>query len=1004
MPHRKISILQKILLPLLIVMSLQSALIYGAIAFGGTLSQMRDNAFDIFNKKVSSRQNMLENEMVQRWSNLDESVGKITDRTQALLDLNSYTYSDLVPQSTSSNALLTELTDDIVYLLRKNSVTGAFIVLNGTGGGKKSGLYFRDSDPGSNPNGYSDLLIERAPSSITKKLGIPLDTFWLPSFDLEESSRNNDFYYKPYYAALEHPDADYDDLAYWSPTFQLGDDPLEIITYSVPLISESGTVFGVLGIEVSVEYLSGLLPSNELNGGSKDGYMLAVCNKSEANLLSRSYSTLMCNGAFYSPIFRSDTSFLLDKAMDDKQNLVMLDQGTFHDRILTRMDPLQLYNSNTPFENEQWALIGLIAEDELLADSQNLGRLILLLWLISTVIGIVGIIFSASMIAHPIGMLAKKVRQHNPDTAISLDRIHIAEIDELLDSIEFLSRQVIDSSSKLSKILELTGVSSGAFEYNYAMPDYIFCTSGFFEVLNLKDIKLEDNHLPTPLFKQYLDEVHKNLEEASEDQTLNIYRIETESQTRWVRLKLVYNENGVLGAVTDVTQETLERKRMEHDRDYDLLTNLFNRRAFHVRMVTLFSEPQELRCGAVLMMDLDNLKFVNDTYGHDYGDEYIRSAAGVLKKYSGSQAVVSRLSGDEFVVFLYGYNQKQSIREVCAAIQDGMRNTMIYLPDHTQMQIRASAGIAWYPDDSVSYEDLIRFSDFAMYMVKKNHKGNFTEFNIESYHKDSYLLYCREELNTIIEQSLVRFQFQPIVDAHTGEVFAFEALMRPQTENIKTPLDLLSLARSQSKLSQIERLTFFCALKSFDESPISHSACKLFVNSISNQVMDETSLTELMEKYPAHLSRVVVELTEEERPEEKYNQIKQKYIKKWDAQLALDDFGVGYNGETLLLNLSPNFIKLDMSIVQTVHTDSNRRQILNNLVAYSQSRGIKVIAEGVECVEEMQVLIEAGVDYLQGYYLGKPSYNPDLTMERRKAEILSINSAYHRVDPGNSSN
>lgn len=993
MPHHKISILRKILVPLLVVMSLQAGVVYGLLIFGGTISQMRANEFDIFSKQISSRKDLLENEMVQRWSNLNESVNTILLQTNRVLAQSNKHHTDLVPQADVTNTLLYELSDDIIYLLRKNSVSGAFIVLNGDGGAQKSGVYFRDSDPNSNPSDYSDLLAERAPSSLTKKLGIALDSFWQPAFDLgDEQHPGNRFFYKPFQAAKQYPTANYFDLGYWCPPFYLAEDTPQLISYSVPLVNQNGAVFGVLGVEISTDYLNRYIPAQELNGGQKDCYLLGIGKKSEAGAPAQAYCVAVSNGSFFKQCFTGETNLLFEENGKAPQMLTLASASPATEPVFAYAHPLQLYNNNTPFEEDQWTLVGMLPKSELLASVEQLQALILISLLFSTFVGIVGIFVAAKMITRPIGGLSTKLKTHSAQKAIVLDRIKIVEIDELLDSIETLSHQVFESSSKLSKILELTGVTTGAFELASANPDHVFCTSGFFDILNIPDAGLTGNYLPTAKFKELFYSISKNVEESSEDGTCHIFKIKHRPKPRWVRLKLVMNEEGVLGAVTDVTQEILERKRIEYDRDYDLLTSLFNRRAFYAKMQALFAAPDQLNYCAVLMIDLDNLKFVNDTYGHDYGDEYLRSAASVLKKHCGSQSVVARLSGDEFVVLLYGYDHKTPIREICASIQEGMRNKMIFFPDHTQMQIRASAGIAWYPDDSLLYEDLIRYADFAMYLVKKTHKGEFTEFNIESYHRKSYLLYCREELNTLIDQSLIRFQFQPILDAHTGEIFAFEALMRPQTANIKTPLELLSLARSQSKLAQIERLTFFAALGCFDELPIAKSDCKLFINSISNQVVDDAGMDALEEKFGHYLHRVVVEMTEEERVSADCMERKQARINKWGAQVALDDFGVGYNGEALLLTLSPQYIKLDISIVQNVHIDSNRLYLMNNLIAYSKKHGIKVIAEGVECREELEALIHAGVDYLQGYYLCKPTYQPELMLETCRSEILELNA------------
>ncbi len=279
-------------------------------------------------------------------------------------------------------------------------------------------------------------------------------------------------------------------------------------------------------------------------------------------------------------------------------------------------------------------------------------------------------------------------------------------------------------------------------------------------------------------------------------------------------MNIFEDELKVLGVVVDVTKEFIEKRKIEYERDFDILTNLLNRRAFHSQIQEKFKNKDELKIAAFIMWDLDNLKYINDTYGHDAGDEYIRCLADILKKFISWNGIVSRLSGDEFYVFIYGYESKDSIRDIINSVKKQMNNTLLKLHDGTEFKIRASAGISWYPDDSTNYDELMRYADFAMYQIKNTIKGEVSEFDINIYNKDSFLLSNREELNKLIDGQLVEYAFQPIVDCK-GKVFAYEALMRPKIKTFSSPIDVIRLARSQSKLYQIERITWFKALKSF---------------------------------------------------------------------------------------------------------------------------------------------------------------------------------------------
>lgn len=986
------SILKKILLPLLIVMTLQAALIFGSIVYGGALPQMRENVFNIFDEKVSNRTNILSTEMLRRWSRMDESMARVLSNTGEVLASENQNLKTLKFQDDLSGALLEAYTQDVLYLLRKNSVSGAFLVLDGNDLNKKGGIYFRDPDPTANPSNYSDLLAICAPSFLTKKYGIAMDSQWLPYFDFsDQTADDRAFYDKPFQAALDNPNSDFASLGYWGhPSLPLKGEGEKVITYSVPLLSQNGVPFGVLGVEISLDCVDNFLPFYELNGGANDGYLLAVGSRSAAEE-SRGYEVATATGGAYkNALVQSESVRFVPEGGNSDAFLLEQLPGLRED-VYTSIRPVSLYATNTPFEDDRWVVVGLVAKKSLLSFIDHFRQQVVVLWLLATLIGVAGIVVVARLITLPIGHLAEKLRIAGPGAPISLERINIREIDELLDALESLSTQVADSALRLSKILGMTGVSIGAFEYSPAKSKYVFCTWEFFDLLEINPPTSGDGRITPEELDRCFYRLGDRMEEKSADDAAQIYRMGSAESPHWISVKRVTSEAGLLGVVTDVTQEMSARRRIEYDRDFDPLTNLFNRRAFQRHAMALFGAPEALKTAAMVMVDLDNLKFINDTYGHDYGDEYIRLTADVLRKYAGGRALVSRLSGDEFVVLFHGCNHRGEIQAACEAIKEGMRLTCIYLPDHTQMQIRASAGVAWYPDDAAQYEDLLRYADFAMYMVKKTHKGDFIDFDLNSYNEESYLLRCREELNTIIDEQLVEFQFQPIIDARTGEIHAFEALMRPQTENIKSPLALLSLARSQSKLAQIERMTFFRALERFIAQPMAQTECLLFVNSIANQIMTIKDVEEIERRYGPYLKRMVIELTEEERPEKNFMSRKESYAKKWGGGIALDDFGVGYNGEAMLLHIIPAYIKLDMSLVQNIHADADRLQIVRNLIVYCQERGIKVIAEGVETRADLAALIHAGVDYLQGYYLGKPTYAPDLVMVECRAEVLALN-------------
>lgn len=989
MKRSKTSLLKKILIPILIVMLFQAGLFYCVVFESGTMDKLKNNSFHIFSEKVNNRRNSLQNDMISRWGNVKGTSEDITSAVQTILSKQGKTPQDIVMNSECSKEILNKISDYLLEMMRRNVVSGAFVIFNGDGSDDKSGIYFRDSDPTTTIGDYSDLLALRGPSYITNKYRIALDRFWTPGFQMDESDTDDAFYYRPFEAAKEHPEIESKDLGYWSSPFYLNKseagDSVPIITYSVPIIL-GGEPIGVMGVEMSLDYLNTELPFKELDNQNYGSYILAMGqSESDVEEVPLTYRLITQTGIMSKQLFPEIGGQL--ELEDNLTNNYFYPIKSDGKKTYGCVQTIKLYNTHTPFENEQWVLIGVVSDDHLLSFFYSFRTSIMVMIILSLLIGVAASFVVSKLVANPITALSRKLKTLNPDKPIHLERLEVSEIDELSDTIENLSVEVANNANKLSTILAMTDIKMGACEYNHEKPERVFCTEQFCEILG---IEKDENYVESGKVKAAIRKLLPYLVSRDKNEGVYILHIDEAKYPYWLRAKVVTKEGRTLVVLTDISKDMEEKIKIEHERDYDILTNLFNRRAFCARLDRLFEEPQKLKQGAMVMLDLDNLKYVNDTYGHDYGDEYIRLAADVLKKYPDPQSVISRLSGDEFMIFVYGYQNQEEIQQKFAEMFAKFKDAKITFQDMTSIQVRASAGIAAYPKDAVNYHDLIRYADFAMYLVKKTNKGQMEAFNVDIYNKESYLLQCKEELNKLIEEELLDYMYQPIVSTTTGAVFAYEALMRPRTTNIKTPFELLTLARAQSKLHEIERLTFSKALEGFVKLKESSGDGRLFINSIANQCMSEKEIADIESQYGKYLSRIVLEITEEDKLDAPLMERKKEALKSWGAQLAIDDFGTGYNSEGVLLSIRPDYIKIDKSLVEGICQDKNKQMLLRHLVTYAQEHQIKTIAEGVETADEMQALILEKIDYLQGYYLARPGFIPPGIPEKVRRQIVDL--------------
>ena len=262
--------------------------------------------------------------------------------------------------------------------------------------------------------------------------------------------------------------------------------------------------------------------------------------------------------------------------------------------------------------------------------------------------------------------------------------------------------------------------------------------------------------------------------------------------------------------------------------------------------------------------------------------------------------------------------------------------------------------------------------------ILQSTKGNLAEFDKALYEDEKHDRQMHLEFYQLIEKEQLTYHFQPILSAKNGEIIAYEALMRSQLATLKNPEMILRIAREENKLEDVERICIFKSTETFDQlrkNKLVKEEALLFINSIASVSLNDED-RERFHRYFSHIqSQIVVEVTEEENMSEEAL-IRKRETKGFSGMFALDDYGSGYNTEINLLNLSPKYIKIDLTIVRNIDKDFDKQQLVSNIVEYAHQREGYIIAEGIETKEELLKVLELGVDYLQGYYLSYPQLNP----------------------------
>lgn len=425
---------------------------------------------------------------------------------------------------------------------------------------------------------------------------------------------------------------------------------------------------------------------------------------------------------------------------------------------------------------------------------------------------------------------------------------------------------------------------------------------------------------------------------------------------------------------TDITLIKETEENLEKLANYDNVTNLPNR---HFFQSTLRSWIQENRVFSLLFIDLDNFKWINDTLGHFAGDRVLQQVATALKSRIpiNENSLIARIGGDEFAVLTTEYNERKLAR---------FANTIINLvrqaPDLNSLTkpLGASIGVASFPKDSSTYEDLLRFADFAMYQSKEMGRNTYNLFSTEmKIHMD--MLYDREaDLREAIKNKELFLVYQPQFDLQNLELIGAEALLRWQKgSEFIPPSEFIPLAERFGLINELGSFVFkqgLSQVKIWNNSE--HKVPRLAINVSSVQLNDSKFTHELkvrLNHYQIDPNQIDLEITESLLMDQSnFERSELSRLQSYGMEISIDDFGTGYSSLAYIKNLDVDRIKIDRSFIQDLAYGSDSISIVTAIIKMGHSLGLKVLAEGIETREQLEILRELGCDEGQGFFLGRP--------------------------------
>ncbi len=978
--RRQKSVFKTILVPSIVLVIIEVLLLMAVLTANQILERFNRNYEDLVTKQIQNRADYFASALYN-WSDLDALAGTINSKAEDMLESGEINLDELESNSEVSSPLVMAIVDDLVSTMYSKRLSGIYVVFNTSDISNipkmktipdRTGIYIRDMDPSSAPSErMDDLLLCRAAVQVVQQLNISTDSCWKPRFTFSDKDTPENYaYFSEPMLAAQKADVinDAKDYGYWGGAEHLlVDSDMTAITYSIPLVLSDGTVYGVLGIDIADDYLLSQLPYTELYDNDVGAYFV-IKQKSDYNSL-KIVTPILWNGESFD--HDHDISLSLTKSHD---GYTFVNHGK---KYFAAAVPISLYSNNSPFESDYWAILGAVPTEDLYEFSSRILIMLLLDVALMLITGIVMSIIISRSISAPIHKLSGEISEARKAGGIpDLSATDIREIDSFADDFTSLCKEVVSTSTRFLQIIQLASVELAGFEVRKDL-NTVFVTDNFFSLFGINDVNADD--ITVERFEEIILRIKRSFPGSVGPDGGMVYKVEpTPGTIRYIRINVTATATGRVGVAEDVTMVTMEKLLIQHERDCDALTGLMSRRAFYERAQELFSDPDKMYNGALVMLDLDNLKTINDHYGHDYGDKYIHQAAARFAECAPADAICSRVSGDEFFVLFYGYKDYELLRDAVYSFAMGIKINIFELPNGEKIPISASGGVAFYPKDSSDFWQLMKFADFAMYKAKHVRKGTIEYFDLSAYSRESFLISSRQDFLKLILEKRVYYHFQPIFSADDGSIYAYEALMRTDLPSL-SPASVLEIARDENRLQDIENLTWIKAPEYYMELVEANKVEKnalLFVNSFASQIMSPWAQKIYDSKFSHLNNMIVIEITEYVDLEPGILERK-KHLAGSNGLFALDDFGSGYNSELNLLEISPQYIKVDISIIRNIDVDPDKQKIVSNIVSYAHERNVKIIAEGIETAAELTTALELGVDLLQGFILARPAAVPN---------------------------
>ncbi|MDB1924292.1 EAL domain-containing protein [Clostridium tertium] len=522
-------------------------------------------------------------------------------------------------------------------------------------------------------------------------------------------------------------------------------------------------------------------------------------------------------------------------------------------------------------------------------------------------------------------------------------------------------------------------VNQNIISIDYSIREYL-------EIKGEGDVLISDKSWKKFILEDDIDLYNKKINKVLNSKKDEFYSIDyrilsKDNKVVWLQSKgkKTLEKNGDLfihGAFSDIT----DRKEKEIEINYlsfnDEVTRIPNRR-FFVREVTNHINNYPNEKIAFIFIDLDNFKYVNDTYGHDAGDLLLIEFAKIIKNMKIKDSLFARYGGDEFIIVQYNIQEKNQIKYILDNIIKKLSNPIII--NDKEIFCTLSIGVSVYPIDGGDMPILLKRADMAMYLAKVNGKNRYEFFDIKILEILNREFDIEKGLRVAVDKNEIKMLYQPKIKVDTEEVIGFESLVRWNSKSlgIVSPSEFIPIAESSGLIIPIGKYIISESFRKCKELTLKTTKkFKMAINLSEVQIRDEDIVSFIAESLricDLSAEYIEFEITESiimKSAEKNINTLEK--LKKLGVSLALDDFGTGYSSLSYLRTLPIDVLKIDKSFIDGIVIEEKSEYIINSIVELSHYLSLLVVAEGVETKEQLNFLKRISCDVIQGYYFSRP--------------------------------